>query len=192
MYSDQELQESINQAVDIMRRGGVILYPTDTVWGLGCDATNADAVARIYAIKRRSDSKALITLTDTAVRLAYYVTEVPEIAYQLIECTDRPLTIIYPRARHLAPNLLADDGSVGIRITSEHVSQQLCARMRTPIVSTSANISGEPTPHNFGEISETIKTAVDYIMPMRRDETEKAEPSGIIKLNENGTFVIIR
>ncbi|MDO4190950.1 MAG: L-threonylcarbamoyladenylate synthase [Bacteroidales bacterium] len=186
------MNQAVKDAVDVMRKGGIILYPTDTVWGLGCDATNETAVAKIYAIKQRSDAKALITLADNANVLTYYMKEVPEIAYDLIDCADKPLTIIYPNARNLAPNLLADDLSVGIRITKEPISAAICQRMRTPIVSTSANISGHPTPHNFKEIDESIKNLVDYIVPLRQDEETPHEPSGIIKLFANGTFKIIR
>lgn len=191
-YTREELNQAVKQAVDVMRKGGVILYPTDTVWGLGCDATNEKAVAKIYEIKQRSDAKALITLTDNDNCLAYFMKEVPEIAYDLIECADKPLTIIYPNARNLATNLLAEDGSVGIRVTREEVSAAICQRMRTPIVSTSANISGQPTPHTFSEITDEVRQQVDYIIPLRQDDNTPHEPSGIIKLFANGTFKIIR
>ncbi len=191
-YTREELNQAVKQAVDVMRKGGVILYPTDTVWGLGCDATNEKAVAKVYAIKQRNDAKALITLTDNENILSYFMKEVPEIAYDLIECADKPLTIIYPNAKNLAPNLLAEDGSVGIRVTREEVSATLCQRMRTPIVSTSANISGEPTPQTFSEITNAIKDQVDFIMPLRQDDNTPHEPSGIIKLFANGTFKMIR
>lgn len=191
-YTREELNQAVKQAVDVMRKGGIILYPTDTVWGLGCDATNEKAVAKIYEIKQRSDAKALITLTDNDNCLAYFMKEVPEIAYDLIECADKPLTIIYPNARNLATNLLAEDGSVGIRVTREEVSAAICQRMRTPIVSTSANISGQPTPHTFSEITDEVRQQVDYIIPLRQDDNTPHEPSGIIKLFANGTFKIIR
>lgn len=191
-YTREELNQAVKQAVDVMRKGGVILYPTDTVWGLGCDATNEKAVAKVYAIKQRNDAKALITLTDNENILSYFMKEVPEIAYDLIECADKPLTIIYPNAKNLAPNLLAEDGSVGIRVTREEVSATLCQRMRTPIVSTSANISGEPTPQTFSEITNAIKDQVDFIIPLRQDDNTPHEPSGIIKLFANGTFKMIR
>lgn len=191
-YTREELNQAVKQAVDVMRKGGIILYPTDTVWGLGCDATNEKAVAKVYAIKQRNDAKALITLTDNENILSYFMKEVPEIAYDLIECADKPLTIIYPNAKNLAPNLLAEDGSVGIRVTREEVSATLCQRMRTPIVSTSANISGEPTPQTFSEITNDIKDQVDFIMPLRQDDNTPHEPSGIIKLFANGTFKMIR
>ncbi len=186
------MNDDIKQACEVMSQGGVILYPTDTIWGIGCDATNEEAVRRVYEIKRRIDSKALIVLTDSEPKVEFYVSEVPEIAWQLIEVAVKPLTIIYPDARNLAPNLLAEDGSVAIRITRETFSQRLCQRFRKAIVSTSANVSGEPAPHNFDEISNEIKEAVDYIVETRRDERDKATPSSIIKLEADGTIKIIR
>lgn len=175
-----------------MQAGGVILYPTDTIWGLGCDATNEEAVKRVYEVKKRVDSKALIVLIDRDVKLQFYVDEVPEIAYDLIEYSDKPLTIIYDGARNLASNLLADDGSVGIRITKEEFSSKLCERFKKAIVSTSANISGEPAPANFDEISDEVKNAVDYIVQYRQDDLHKSKPSGIIKLGRNCEVKVIR
>ena len=145
-----------------MSEGGVILYPTDTIWGIGCDATNEEAVRRVYEIKQRSDSKAMLVLVDSPVKVDFYVQDVPEVAWDLIELADKPLTIIYSGARNLAPILLAVDGSVGIRVTSEAFSKRLCQQFRKAIVSTSANISGQPSPKNFSEISEEVKSAVDY------------------------------
>ena len=187
-----EINEDIKQACEVMERGGVILYPTDTIWGIGCDATNAAAVQRVYEIKQRADSKALIVLTDSEAKVEYYVTEVPETAWQLLDVAVKPLTLIYSGARNLAPNLLAEDGSIAIRITRESFSQQLCRRFKKAIVSTSANISGTPSPHNFAEISDEIKNAVDYIVEARRDETDESTPSSIIKLGDDGTIKIIR
>ena len=186
------INEDIKQACEVMERGGVILYPTDTIWGIGCDATNAAAVQRVYEIKQRADSKALIVLTDSEAKVEYYVTEVPETAWQLLDVAVKPLTLIYPGARNLAPNLLAEDGSIAIRITRESFSQQLCRRFKKAIVSTSANISGTPSPHNFAEISDEIKNAVDYIVEARRDETDESTPSSIIKLGDDGTIKIMR
>ena len=168
----------------------MILYPTDTIWGIGCDATNEDAVRRVYEIKRRNDSKSMLVLLDNPVKLQNYVAEVPEIAWDL-RAADKPLTIIR-RARNLAPNLIAPDGSVGIRITTELFSAALCKAFRKPVVSTSANLSGEVAPSNFGEIPEEIRGAVDYIVEYRQNETGKGEPSGIIKLSNDGTISIIR
>lgn len=175
-----------------MQAGGVILYPTDTIWGLGCDATNEAAVKRVYEIKKRVDSKAMIVLIDRDVKLQFYVDEVPEIAYDLIEYSDKPLTIIYDGARNLAPNLMAEDRSIGIRITKEEFSSKLCERFKKAIVSTSANISGEPSPANFDEVSEEIKKSVDYIVNYRQDDLTKAKPSGIIKLGRNCEVKVIR
>lgn len=186
------MNEEIKKACQVMREGGVILYPTDTIWGIGCDATNEDAVRRVYEIKQRADSKAMLVLVDSAVKVDFYVQDVPEVAWDLIELTDKPLTIIYSGARNLAPNLLAEDGSVGIRVTSEEFSKRLCQQFRKAIVSTSANVSGQPSPQNFSEISEEIKTAVDYIVDYRREETGKAKPSSIIKLDKGGVIKIIR
>ena len=191
-------KEDLQAALRVLRSGGVIVYPTDTVWGIGCDATNAEAVAKIYALKQREDSKSMLVLLDSPAKLDYYV-DVPEAAEQLLainECPPeealRPLTIIYPNARHLAPNLIAEDGSIGIRITREPFSQALCAQLKHPIVSTSANISGEPTPKVFREISQQIIDRSDYCCLFRREDESPHEPSSIIKINADGTFCIIR
>ena len=147
-----------------MKKGGVILYPTDTVWGIGCDATNPDAVKRVYEIKKREDSKAMICLVDSEARIVRYVRDVAEVVWSMIELSNKPLTVIFDNATGLAPNLLAEDGSVGIRVTREEFSKELCYRFQKPIVSTSANISGEPTALTFDEISDEIKEAVDYVV----------------------------
>lgn len=185
-------KDIIAKTLEVLNAGGVILYPTDTVWGLGCDATNSAAVKRIYEIKRRADSKAMLTLVDAAGRVDYYFDRVPEIAWELWDVTDKPLTLILPRARNVAPELIADDGTMGMRITSEEVSQTICARLRRPLVSTSANISGEPTAKCFADISEEIKQAVDYIVPLRQEESQNPAPSGIIKLGDGGLIQVIR
>jgi L-threonylcarbamoyladenylate synthase len=184
--------EDIKSALEVLQKGGVIVYPTDTIWGLGCDATNSAAVKRIYDIKKRDDSKSMLVLMENAALLDRYVEEVPEIAFDLIELTDKPLTIIYDRAKNLAPNLIAEDGSIGIRITSEAFSSELIRRFRKPIVSTSANISGSPSPGCFNEISREIIDAADYVVKYRQEETEKAKSSGIIKLGQNGEIKVIR
>lgn len=188
----QEMTEDIRQACEVMNRGGIILYPTDTIWGIGCDATNADAVRRVYEIKKRTDSKAMLVLVDSAVKVDFYVEDVPPVAWDLIELTDKPLTIIYSGARHLAPNLLAEDGSVGIRVTAEPFSNSLCRQFRKAIVSTSANVSGQPSPACFAQISEEIKSSVDYIVKSRRNEEANPKPSSIIKLGEGGLIKVIR
>ena len=175
-----------------MREGGVILYPTDTVWGIGCDATNEDAVRRVYEIKQRQDSKAMLVLVDSSVKVDFYVRDVPEVAWDLIDLADKPLTIIYSGARNLAANLLAEDGSVGNRVTNEEFSKRLCQQFRKAIVSTSANISGQPSPKNFSEISDEVKSAVDYIVGYRQEEMSNPKPSSIIKLGKGGVIKIIR
>ena len=186
------IADEAKKCVEIMRKGGVVLYPTDTVWGIGCDATNPEAVKRVYEIKKRQDSKALLLLVDSADRLARYVGDVPAVAWDLIDLTTKPLTIIYDGARNLAPNLIAEDGSVGIRVTSELFSKELCYRFQKAVVSTSANVSGEPTPNNFSEISQEIIDAVDYVVNFRQQEKGCGKSSSIIKLKENGTVTIIR
>ena len=175
-----------------MSEGGVILYPTDTIWGIGCDATNEEAVRRVYEIKQRQDSKAMLVLVDSSVKVDFYVRDVPEVAWDLIDLADKPLTIIYSGARNLAANLLAEDGSVGIRVTNEDFSKRLCQQFRKAIVSTSANISGQPSPKNFSEISEEVKSAVDYIVGYRQEEMSNPKPSSIIKLDKGGVIKIIR
>ena len=188
-------EEDIRQAVETMRKGGVILYPTDTVWGIGCDATNAEAVKRVYAIKQRDDSKALICLVDSDARMQRYFRNVPDVAWQLIDSLaegGKPTTLILDGAINLAENLIAEDGSVGIRITNEPFSKELCYRFQKAIVSTSANISGEPAPQNYCDIDPRIIEAVDYVCWSRRQEHKPHTPSSIIKLKENGEVTVIR
>lgn len=199
-YDKTDLQ----QALKVLREGGVILYPTDTVWGIGCDATNPEAVARVYEIKRRVDSKAMLVLLDGAGKLQGYMEKVPDTAWMLLEATgpqgdeamrrqgEKALTIIYPRAKNLAANLLAEDGSVGIRITQELFSKALCEQLRRPIVSTSANFSGEPAARIFSEIAPELLEAVDYVCHYRREDKTVAKPSSIIKIDERERITIIR
>jgi len=184
--------DDIVKAVEVLRSGGIILYPTDTIWGIGCDATNPAAVRRIYEIKQRIDAKSMLVLMENPNLLNSYITEVPEIAWDLIDVADNPLTIIYPGAKNLAPNLLATDGSIGIRITTEPFTQQLIQRFRKPVVSTSANISGQKSPRNFNEINDEIKPMMDYIVAYRQDDLSKSNPSGIIKIGVGGQIEIIR
>lgn len=191
MLTKEQLQD-IAEAVRVVRAGGVILYPTDTIWGIGCDASNPEAVARIYAIKQRTDSKALICLLGSDASLNLYVPDVPEVAYDLIELSGAPLTIIYDDARNLAPNLLAEDGSVGMRVTKEEFSQTLCMRCKRALVSTSANVSGRPSPACFADIAPELLEAVDYVCTSRRDEKPQAKPSSIMKLSKNNEIKIIR
>ena len=187
-----EREDDIRQAVEVLRKGGVILYPTDTVWGIGCDATNAEAVARVYAIKKRDDHKAMICLVDSDVRLQRYVRNVPDVAWDMMELANKPLTVILDNAVNLAPNLIADDGSIAMRITHEEFSKELCYRFQKPLVSTSANISGEPAAQNYRDISEEILQAVDYVCKARRQEHKPHTPSSIVKLNQRGEVTIIR
>ena len=192
MDTTEIFAEDLKKACEVLQQGGVIVYPTDTIWGIGCDATNTEAVGRVYALKQRTDHKAMLVLIDSPARLSGYVANAPDIALNLIEVSDKPLTIIYPNAKNLAFNLLGEDGSVGIRITNERFSHELCKRFRKPLVSTSANISGLPSPRLFSEIAEAVKNGVDYVVRYRQDETVSAEPSGIIKLSEDGCVEIIR
>lgn len=175
-----------------MQRGGVILYPTDTIWGLGCDASNPEAVARIYAIKQREDAKALISLVDSDSKIQFYVPDVPDVAWDLIELSERPLTIVYDNVRHLAENLKADDGSAALRVTKEEFSRTLCMRMKRAVVSTSANISGQPAPRRFADISPEVLAAVDYVCTSRRNEPDNGQASSIIKLSASSEITIIR
>ena len=185
-------EDDIKQAVEVLRKGGVILYPTDTVWGIGCDATNAEAVKRVYEIKQRDDSKALICLVDSDARLQRYVRNVPDVAWQLLDAVVRPTTLILDNAVNLASNLIAEDGSIGIRITQEPFSHELCYRFQKALVSTSANISGEPAAQNYGDIAPEILEAVDYVCFSRRQEHKPHTPSSIIKLTASGEVTVIR
>ena len=188
----------IQEAVKVLREGGVILYPTDTVWGIGCDATNEQAVARVFEIKRRSEAKSLVLLACDLDMVAKYIKEIPSIAIDLVEVNDAPMTIIYPGAQYLAPNAVAADGSVGIRIplAEDNPAGAFCRdlvfRLRKPLVSTSANISGEPTPASFAEISEEIKSAVDYVVPKAFGAGATGRSSQIIKLGLGGEVEILR
>lgn len=185
-------KEDMAEAVKVLKAGGIILYPTDTVWGLGCDATNSLAVERIYKIKERQDSKALIVLANSEAMIANHVVEVPEVAWDIIELADKPTTIVFDKGRNLAPNLLGEDGSVAIRLSREDFSSQLCFHLRKPIVSTSANISGAPTPKIFGDIDEKLLSRVDYVVKYRQEDKVAAAPSSIIKLGRGGEVKIIR
>lgn len=185
-------QDDIDQAVGVLKRGGIILYPTDTVWGIGCDATNAEAVARIYALKRRADAKSMLVLVDSIASLERIVPTVPGVAYDMIELAIRPITIIYDRAEGVASSLLAEDGSLGVRVSREPFSSALCRALRRPLVSTSANISGEPTPLVFSAIGREIVEGVDYVVSYRQDDREQAPPSQIIKLSHDGQVKIVR
>ncbi|MBK5203049.1 MAG: threonylcarbamoyl-AMP synthase [Prolixibacteraceae bacterium] len=185
-------RDDINKCLEVLKNGGIILYPTDTIWGLGCDATNEDAVRKVFAIKKRSDSKSMLVLMENINLLERYVNKVPDVAYDLIEITDKPLTIIYSGANNLASGIIAEDGSIGIRFTSEPFTSMLIQRFRKPIVSTSANISGKRSPANFDDIDEDIINVVDYTVKYRQTDKTPASPSSIIKLGEAGEIKIIR
>ncbi|VAW17928.1 Threonylcarbamoyl-AMP synthase [hydrothermal vent metagenome] len=186
------MHNDLVKCIEVLKKGGVILYPTDTIWGIGCDATNPEAVKRIYEIKKRQDSKSMLVLMENPALLERYIEEVPEVAWDLIEISTTALTIIYPNAKNLAANLIAEDGSVGIRFTKEKFTSGLLKRFRKPLVSTSANISGEEPPRFFNEISGGIKNLVDYIVEYRQGDPAPARPSSIIKLGVGGEIDIIR
>lgn len=186
------MEEDLNEALECLRKGGIILYPTDTIWGIGCDARNSDAVKRIYKLKKREDSKSMLVLTNNEAGLEKITEEIPDITWELLNAVDNPLTIIYDNAHGVAPELIAEDGSLGIRITKERFSNELCKRLRGPLVSTSANISGEKSPSSFKEITEEIKNGVDYIVKFRQEESANKQPSNIIKLGKGGVIKIIR
>ena len=190
------IDDDIKNAVEVLKKGGVILYPTDTVWGIGCDATNAEAVKRVYEIKQRDDSKAMIFLVDSDARLQRYVRNVPDVAWQLIDSLKeggvKPTTLILDGAVNLAPNLIAEDGSIALRITQEAFSKELCYRFQKALVSTSANISGEPAAQNYCDIDPRIIEQVDYVCWSRRQEHKPHTPSSIIRLRPDGQVTIIR
>ena len=186
------MNEEIKNCVEVLRSGGTILNPTDTIWGIGCDATNASAVDKVYFLKKRMESKSLIILLDDPGKLPEYAENIPEIAWDLLKNIDTPLTIIYPNAKNLAKNVIAGDNSIAIRIVKDEFCKKLIEAFGKPVVSTSANVSGESTPLNFRDISREIKDHVDYIVKYSRDHLTALKPSRIIKLKENGEFKIIR
>ena len=186
------MKNEVEKALEVVKAGGIILYPTDTIWGIGCDATNEDAVQKVMALKGRSASKSLIVLVDNDNKLASYVREIPDVAYDLIEYAENPLTIVYSNAKNLAPSVINEDGSVGIRVVKHAFCQQLIQRFRLPIVSTSANISGEPAPKNFSEVSQEIIDGVDYVVNLEQEVSEEKTPSTIMKLSPDGLFTFIR
>ena len=186
------LKEEIEKALKVLKEGGIILYPTDTIWGIGCDACNAEAVDKIFKLKGRDEAKSMIVLLDTENKLPSYLRDVPEIAYDLIEYAENPLTIIYSGAKNLAPNTIGKDGSIGIRITRDEFSKQLIQRFKKPIISTSANLSGLPSPANFHEINEEIIGGVDLVVNWKQEDLSVKRPSTIMKLEPDGRFVFLR
>lgn len=185
-------KEDIDTALATLRSGGIILYPTDTIWGIGCDATDSKAIERIYRLKKRADAKAMLSLVGSEGQLQGFVKDIPEVAWQLIDAAVNPLTIIYDHPAGLSEKLIAEDGSAGIRITSEPFSRTLCMRLKHPIVSTSANVSGERAPLNFEDISEEIRNGVDYVVKFRQCDKMAHTPSNIIKVGDGGLIKIIR
>ncbi len=186
------MREDIHNALATIKQGGIILYPTDTVWGLGCDATNAEAVQKIYDIKLREESKSMIMLLDNDNKIPLYVKEVPNMAWDLLDLSDKPLTIIYPGAKNLAKNLINEDGSVGIRVTHDTFCNKLIYQLRKPLVSTSANISGKPAPAIYSEIDDYIISQADYVVKWRQEQKKKRPPSGIIKIGMSGEISVLR
>jgi len=184
--------EDIQHAFEVLKKGGIILYPTDTIWGIGCDATNEGAVSKIYALKHREEAKSMLVLVDHPNRIGHYIKEIPEMALQLMEVNDKPMTIIYPSAVNLAVNLINQDGTIGIRVTSDEFCQKLISRLNRPLVSTSANISGQKSPSFFDEIAQEVKDQVDYIVKWRQDDLHRARPSSVIKIGIHGQIEILR
>lgn len=186
------LRDEVANAFKVIQDGGIILYPTDTIWGIGCDATNTDAVKRIFALKQRDEAKSMIILLDTDNKLQSYIQEVPELAYNLIEYAESPLTLVMPGAKNISQALIAGDGSVGVRVCQHQFCQQLIQRMRKPLVSTSANVSGQPSPEYFGQISDEIINGVDYVVNLEQHSTEVKKPSTIMRLEPDGKFEFLR
>lgn len=186
------MEGQIAKALEVLAAGGLILYPTDTVWGIGCDATNAAAVEKIYALKRRTDKLSMIVLVDSVDNVVRYVREVPEVAWELLEAADKPLTLIMPGGTGVANNLLPDEKTIAIRVPKNEFCEKLLRKLRRPLVSTSANISGEPTPMSYADICEEIKNGVDFVVSPASEKSSTGKPSSIIKLGMGGEFSIIR
>lgn len=186
------LRDEVKKAFEVVQQGGIILYPTDTIWGIGCDATNTEAIQKIYALKQRAAEKSMIILLDTENKLESYIQEVPAVAYDLIEFAEHPLTLVMPGAKNISPALISDDGSVGVRVSKHPFCQQLIQRLRKPLVSTSANISGEPSPQNFSQISQAIIEGVDYVVDIDQHDLSVKKPSTIMRINPGGMFEFIR
>jgi len=186
------LKDEVAKALKVLQEGGIILYPTDTIWGIGCDASNTEAVKKIYALKQRDEAKSMIILLDVDNKLQSYVSDVPEIAYDLIEYAEHPLTLVMPGAKNISPALIAEDGSVGVRVTSHEFCKQLIQRLRKPLVYTSANISGQPSPKNFGQVSVEIIDGVDYVVDLEQHDMSEKRPSTIMRLQPDGRFEFLR
>jgi L-threonylcarbamoyladenylate synthase len=186
------MQEDVKKALEVLHQGGVILYPTDTIWGLGCDATNKEAIDRLYRIKQRDPDKGMLILLESEARVERYVDDMPDIAWDLMEVSDKPLTLVYHQARNLPENLMASDGSIGIRVTSDPFCLELLKRFKKPLVSTSANWSNQPYPSTYKEIDPTLVRSVDYVVKHRQDEKKKSSPSSVIKVGPGGEVKVIR
>jgi len=186
------LRDEVKKAFEVLQGGGIILYPTDTIWGIGCDASNTEAIQKIFALKHRAAEKSMIILLDTENKLESYVREVPAVAYDLIEFAENPLTLVMPGAKNISPALIAEDGSVGVRVSKHPFCQQLIQRLRKPLVSTSANISGEPSPQNFSQISAEIIAGVDYVVDIDQHDLSIKKPSTIMRIDPSGMFEFIR
>ena len=187
-----DYSQDLREALNCLKEGGIILYPTDTIWGIGCDARNSEAVKKIYNLKKRADSKSMLVLVNNEAALEKIIEDIPEITWELLDVAINPLTVIYDNAHGIAPELISQDGSLGVRITKEDFSKELCKRYGAPIVSTSANISGEKAPASFNQISDEIKNGVDYFVKYRQNEMVSKTPSNIIKLGKGGEVKIIR
>ncbi len=187
----EEFKREISKCLEVLQSGGLIVYPTDTVWGIGCDATNEEAVRKIYELKKRSDTKTMLCMVANDAMLERHVTSVPDLAYDMMDLSEKPITIVYDDPRGVAQNLIADDQTLAIRVTNDRFCKNLIQRFAKPIVSTSANLAGEPTPRSYAEISEHILKGVDYVVNLKRDAMN-ANPSSIIKLGKDGTVKVIR
>jgi L-threonylcarbamoyladenylate synthase len=186
------LTNEVAKALKIVQDGGIILYPTDTIWGIGCDATNTEAIQKIYRLKQRDETKSMIILLDTDNKLQSYISDVPDLAYDLIEFAENPLTLVMPGAKNISPALISSDGSVGVRISDHPFCQQLIQRLRKPLVSTSANISGKPSPQYFSQIDQEVIDGVDYVVDIDQHSMEIKNPSTIMRLEPGGKFEFIR
>ena len=186
------LRDEVKKAFEIVQQGGIILYPTDTIWGIGCDATNTEAVQKLFAIKKRAAEKSMIILLDTENKLESYIREVPAVAYDLIEFSENPLTLVMPGAKNISSALIAEDGSIGVRVSKHSFCQQLIQRLRKPLVSTSANISGQPSPQNFAQIAPEILEGVDYVVDVDQHDLSVKKPSTIIRIDPSGAFEFLR
>lgn len=186
------LRDEVKKAFEVIQQGGIILYPTDTIWGIGCDATNTEAIEKIYKLKQRAQEKSMIILLDTDAKLESYIRDVPAIAYDLIEFAENPLTLVMPNAKNISPALISPDGSVAVRVTGHPFCQQLIQRLRKPLVSTSANISGQPSPQNFSQIAPEIIEGVDYVVDIDQHDLSVKKPSTIMRIDPTGLFEFIR